>query len=136
MIPRLLVTGTRRALTGDEKLHIRTVVLAAIRARSPNREAVTVVHGGCPTGVDSYVDTLIGQLPGHVTTDVFTADWDTHGRRAGPIRNGQMVARGAYVCLGFPSPHSRGTWDCVKQAATAGIVCHIYPLVDALEDQL
>jgi hypothetical protein len=33
-----------------------------------------------------------------------------------------MVDLGADLCLAFPMPRSRGTWDCVRRAKKAGIV--------------
>jgi len=32
-----------------------------------------------------------------------------------------MVALGAKLCIGFPGPRSRGTWDCLEKATNAGI---------------
>ena len=54
------------------------------------------------------------------------ADWSTHGRAAGPIRNQQMVDRGADICLAFPTSSSIGTWDCVRRAKAAGIPVEIH----------
>jgi hypothetical protein len=53
------------------------------------------------------------------------ADWTTHGKAAGPIRNARMVALGADVCLAFPKGESRGTRGCMRLAEKAGIrVCN------------
>ncbi len=53
----------------------------------------------------------------------FDADWRTHGKAAGPIRNAAMVAAvpKADVCWAAPLPSSRGTFDCASKAAAAGI---------------
>jgi hypothetical protein len=32
-----------------------------------------------------------------------------------------MVSLGADICLAFPQPGSKGTWDCARKAADAGI---------------
>ncbi|RVT89267.1 DUF2493 domain-containing protein [Rhodovarius crocodyli] len=50
----------------------------------------------------------------------FRADWQRHGRAAGPIRNGQMLAQGKpTLVIAFPG--GRGTADMVRQARTAGV---------------
>ena len=51
---------------------------------------------------------------------VFPADWETHGRSAGPIRNRKMIlsADGAIV---FWDGRLRGTGDCLKRAEEKGI---------------
>lgn len=50
------------------------------------------------------------------------ADWDRHGRRAGPVRNAAMVATRPDVCLGFPIGESHGTRGCMALARAAGIL--------------
>jgi hypothetical protein len=40
-----------------------------------------------------------------------------------------MASLGAKLCLAFPRKGgSRGTWDCIRKAADAGIPVRIYPL--------
>lgn len=55
-----------------------------------------------------------------VRTMAFPADWKTHGRSAGPIRNSQMLAEGKPdVCVAFPG--GRGTADMVRRCMAAGV---------------
>jgi hypothetical protein len=50
----------------------------------------------------------------------FPANWDLHGRRAGPIRNRQMLANGKPdLVVAFPG--GAGTSDMIRQAQKAGI---------------
>ncbi|MDF1659966.1 MAG: SLOG family protein [Verrucomicrobiales bacterium] len=51
----------------------------------------------------------------------FPADWKTHGRAAGPIRNRQMAEYADAVAL-FPG--GRGTASMAKEAEKAGIVIY------------
>ena len=55
----------------------------------------------------------------------FPADWKSHGKSAGPIRNALMLVTGRPdVVLAFPKGRlndSNGTKDMVKQARAAGI---------------
>ena len=50
----------------------------------------------------------------------FPADWDKHGRRAGPIRNRQMLVEGRPdLVVAFPG--GRGTANMIEQAEKAGV---------------
>ena len=50
----------------------------------------------------------------------FRADWDAHGRRAGPIRNQRMLDEGRPdLVVAFPG--GRGTADMTRRAREAGI---------------
>ncbi len=52
--------------------------------------------------------------------ETYEADWDTHGRAAGPIRNQRMIDEGKPdLVLAFPG--GRGTADMVRRAEKAGI---------------
>lgn len=77
----------------------------------------TVIHGGA-TGVDSYADNwtdirLIRRLK-------FPADWDKHGKAAGPIRNLQMLKEGKPdLVISFSG--GRGTANMVSLAHREGV---------------
>ena len=49
----------------------------------------------------------------------FHADWATHGKRAGPVRNQQMLNEGA-PDLVVSLPGGRGTADMVRRARNGG----------------
>lgn len=50
----------------------------------------------------------------------FEAQWARLGRKAGPIRNKQMLEEGRpHIVVAFPG--GRGTANCVKQARAMGI---------------
>ena len=94
------------------------------------RSRVTVINGGA-RGVDYIVNgwcQLIGLMP-----EIFPASAYGPWPQCGPIRNSAMVARCVelrdqgwdVVCLAFPGPDSRGTWDCVNKAKRAGIKVEI-----------
>ena len=51
----------------------------------------------------------------------FPADWQTHGRSAGPIRNKQMAEYADAVAL-FPG--GKGTESMYREAKSAGIVIY------------
>lgn len=53
----------------------------------------------------------------------FRADWDKHGKAAGPIRNSEMLAQGPGHVIAFHSDlkRSRGTADTLRKAGRLGI---------------
>jgi len=66
-----------------------------------------------------------------VKVTVFNADWNTHGKRAGPIRNEKMLkfARsrpGGCGLIAFLSPMSKGTLSCINTASKLGIETKIF----------
>jgi hypothetical protein len=57
----------------------------------------------------------------------FPADWETHGKAAGPIRNRMMLATGPSAVYAFHDDitSSKGTKDMVTIAKKAGIPVYI-----------
>ena len=83
----------------------------------------TVVHvGDCPTGTDAHVAYHCKKYG--LQCVVFRADWRTHGRKAGPLRNGRMLTD-CEVLYAFPCDpgegESRGTRDAIRQAEVLGL---------------
>lgn len=113
---RILVTGSRHWQDYD-------TILRHLRDAVDGRPAV-VVHGA-GRGADELAAAAARELG--LRTEAHPADWTTHGRRAGPIRNTAMVALGADVCLAFPCHRSVGTWDCIHKSVAAHIPVRIYP---------
>ena len=118
---RILVTGSREwhdtpAVTRE---------LSAVRRLRPDTcDGFVVVHGAAK-GLDTIAAFVAGVLG--MATEAHPADWTTHGKGAGPIRNQAMVDLGADICLAFPTASSVGTWDCVRRANRAGIRVIVVP---------
>jgi len=57
----------------------------------------------------------------------FPADWDKHGRAAGPIRNREMLAELPDLVMAFHSniEKSKGTADTVREAKKRGILVEV-----------
>lgn len=53
-----------------------------------------------------------------VAQEPHPADWAKHGRRAGILRNIEMIRLGADVCLAFIHNNSRGATHCADLAET------------------
>lgn len=111
MSRRVLVTGSRD-WTDEHLIYIELT-------RWSHDDDVTVVHGDCPTGADAMADKWC-ELTGY-PAERHPADWDRYGKRAGFIRNDEMVQLGADVCLAFIKNESKGATMTADLADAAGI---------------
>lgn len=86
------------------------------------RDNVKVIHGGAK-GADSMADDwfVVSWCP----FDVFPADWDQHGKRAGIMRNLDM-ADAADALIAFWDGESRGTKHMIETAIKEGLEVHVY----------
>lgn len=77
-----------------------------------------IVSGGC-RGVDRMGESLARAMG--FPLKVFPADWNAHGKAAGPIRNRQM-ARYADALVLIWDGKSRGSASMKREAEAAGLV--------------
>ena len=84
-----------------------------------------VISGGA-RGADSLAARFACQYGLRLIT--IRADWETHGRKAGPIRNSEIVAQ-ADALAAFWDGSSAGTRDSINKARAAGKRVVIFPLV-------
>lgn len=76
-----------------------------------------LMQGGAP-GVDTMARDWAATHP-EIERYVCKADWETHGRAAGPIRNAKMLEWKPDLVVAFPG--GKGTANMVKLAKAAGI---------------
>jgi hypothetical protein len=109
---RVLVCGGRAF--DDWTLLSKTLSEAACDAGC---KIALIIHGGA-----SGADAMAGRwaLANDVPCMVFPADWKTHGKAAGPIRNAEMLTKGVPDCV-VAMPGGRGTSDMVRKAEAAGV---------------
>ena len=107
---RVLVCGGRDF--NDEK-----ALRYAMNSVTAGAENVVIIHGGA-RGADSLAG-LIADKAG-VPVEVFPADWDRHGKRAGFVRNTQMLVEGK-PDLVLAAPGGKGTAMMVEIARKAGV---------------
>lgn len=123
---RIIVTGCRDWTDRD-------AVFRELDALVPARPFITVVHGACQDkegmlcGADRFANEWAWNRDAR--SDPHPADWNTHGKAAGPIRNREMAELGAYLCVAFWDGRSPGTRDMIEQAVRAGIPVRIVPAV-------
>lgn len=113
--PRIIVCGSR-FVTEDNAVY--DVVDRAIEEVGGR---IIFVHGNS-AGADRVVASYAQELG--YTTEEHEANWRSFGRRAGPLRNAEMVDLGADLCLAFPMGTLASTpaaADCVLRAEQRSI---------------
>ncbi len=112
---RILITGSR---TWPDKMRLWSEIEKVVAAKNEHDFRVIIVHGTAP-GADS----MAGELAKFKewSEERHPADWEKYGRRAGFVRNKEMVDLGADVCIGFVHNNSRGASMTVDLAQKAGI---------------
>lgn len=116
---RMLVTGSR---DWSDRMQIAEALNRQHLAWGRPENAVLVV--GDATGADAIAAELWAKVGLPVERHV--ADWDTHGKRAGMIRNAEMISSGIDACLAFSRNDSPGTRNCMTGATKAGIPVALY----------
>lgn len=80
------------------------------------RQVVTLIHGAAP-GADSLAGKWAESRG--IEQIACPAEWEKHGKRAGPLRNTHMLTLKPDGLVAFPG--GRGTDDMVMQAIGAGL---------------
>ena len=108
--------GTKIVVAGPRRFRNGSVVwdsLDKLREQFPD---MVLLHGDCPTGVDRFAKMWAASR--NVAQMIYPADWDAHGKAAGPIRNSTMAreADKAYVFWYAPEPSQHpGTCSLVRE---------------------
>ena len=118
--PRILVTGSR---TWNSVQIIRET-LARLREVYPD---AVLVHGGAK-GADSIAAGVWKSWG--LLTEEHRPNWERRGKRAGFLRNVDMVRRGADVCIAWIRNGSAGATMTADLAEKAGIPTIRVPLDD------
>jgi len=110
---KVIIAGSRD-FTDDEQLR------AAIA--DAGFEILAVISGGA-RGVDALGEKWAEE--NGIPVKVFPADWDLHGKAAGPIRNREM-AEAADALIALWDGESRGTKNMINTARKKGLKTHIH----------
>lgn len=81
------------------------------------QHAIACVIDGGARGADTLAQFWCEQQ--EIRNITCMADWTTHGKAAGPIRNTHMLSRKPHLVVAFPG--GRGTDNMVSQARAAGV---------------
>lgn len=114
----LIVSGSRTFQ--DRELLYET--LDKVTART-NKKQLVLVHGGCPRGADYLASKWAWER--RVIQKIYHAEWERHGKAAGPLRNREMVektiASGVTGAVVFWDGLSSGTGNFLEEARRVGI---------------
>ena len=112
----------RTIIAGSRNITAYSFLLDAVRA---SRMHVTAVVSGGARGVDTLGELYAANsgLP----LQVFKADWDTYGRRAGFIRNIEMAGN-ADALIALWDGKSKGTEHMIKEARKHGLSVYVHKI--------
>lgn len=119
---RILITGSR---DWDKRSGLEWVLNRVVAECEMSGDyKPTLISGACPTGADAQCERLweAWGLP----IERHPADWKAHGKKAGFLRNQEMVDSGADLCLAFIKNNSKGATMTASIAEKAGIPVRIY----------
>jgi hypothetical protein len=114
---KVIVCGGR----GYANVEMLNLVLDELHAKTP---ITTLIQGGA-NGADYLAFRWACRTKG-VSITTHHAEWDKHGRAAGPIRNKHMLEDDPDIVVAFRG--GRGTANMIKQAKAAG-----FPVIEVEE---
>ena len=103
-------------VTGGRDFSDRKLLFDTLDGTHINSGIDLLINGGAP-GADALSSEWARGM--EIQTMMFMADWIRYGKKAGPIRNQQMIDEKPDLVLAFPG--GVGTADCVRRAEKAGI---------------
>ncbi len=83
---------------------------------------ITAVVSGGAKGVDALGERYANEM--NKPLFIFKADWKTHGRGAGPVRN-QKMADKADALIAIWNGESRGTKNMIETATKQGLPVYV-----------
>jgi len=89
----------RVGVTGGRNYHNARLVAEMLGFARVMQNEITIVVG-CANGLDRLVRNWA--IKHGITFEEFKADWKTHGKAAGPIRNQKMLDSGMIILIAFP----------------------------------
>lgn len=113
-VRRLLITGSRK--WADH--HAISAALFDYWYRAGKVNDILLMHGGA-----AGADVLAAQVwaANGMQTEAWPADWDRYGRRAGILRNLQMLDMQPEHVIAFIRDNSPGASHCAAEAERRGI---------------
>lgn len=125
MIFKVLICGGRDFTAFDEANNIVRDHLATMFVEPPEKDEIVFITG-MAKGADQ-IPFELGDLDEWGGVEKYPADWEKYGRKAGPIRNQQMIDEGKPdLVIAFPTEKSTGTWDMIRRAKKHNIEVAVY----------
>ncbi len=131
----ILTTGSRNWT--DYNTIARQLVIAIDDLMEQGYRRIVVRHGGNVYKNKPSADGLVVEFINKITPsmsargvdlvlDPVYAEWDKHGKAAGPIRNHKMVDMGLNIGLVFLKGNSTGTTDCMEYMQKQGHMPRVF----------
>lgn len=114
--------GIRLIVAGSRSFTDAAFAFRKLDALTANMAGPITVISGHARGGDAIGEQWAAAR-GHAV-DVYAADWNRHGKAAGPMRNSDMVAAATHAVF-FWDGRSRGTADCIRKAKEAGLAVRV-----------
>lgn len=92
--------------------------------RNIDKSTITVFSGQAK-GADYLGERWAKAQSPRISVRWFPAKWDTHGKKAGMLRNQEMIDAGATHLVAFWDQKSKGTADMIKRATKAGLAVRV-----------
>jgi uncharacterized protein YeaO (DUF488 family) len=118
----------RVIVAGGRDFNNYELVVKTLDRLLPKNEEVIIISG-CANGADSLGEQYASD--NGLLVERFPADWDKHGKAAGPIRNAQMAEVGDKL-IAFWDGESRGTKNMIDTATKKGLEVTVIPTIGKL----
>ena len=127
--------SSARQVTDDEEIRVLICGSRTWRDAFPIRAVLrqyadvgqTVVINGAAKWADSLADFYARSMS--LEVEAYPADWSQYGKRAGYVRNSQMLTEGkpdvVWAFVDKPLAESRGTKMMVDIARKGGVPCYV-----------
>ena len=109
----------RVIIAGGRDYHNYDTLLEAIEEA---KFQIDVVVSGGAIGVDALGERYASEM--NLPLAIFQADWQTHGRAAGPIRNRKM-SENADALIALWDGQSKGTKNMIETATKKGLLVYV-----------
>lgn len=117
---RVIIAGSRHF---NHYETFKPKVVQALKEFGITKTDQLIVVSGRARGTDRMGERFANELG--IEGVGFPADWNTHGKGAGPIRNRQMAEYATHL-IAFQWDNSRGTANMIKQAKQLGLKVKVY----------
>ena len=112
----------RIAIVGSRDFPSRDLILGYVGSLRPKKDGIVIISGGA-RGVDTWA--IEAAEIEDMSYEIFDADWEKHGKKAGFMRNLTLVQEADGV-IAFWDGESKGTLHTIKAAAGAGVPCTVH----------
>lgn len=102
------IIGSRRRNSEDDYKKVEDALLECV-----NVESDIIISGGCPKGGDRFAEQLSTYYKIPIT--IYKADWDTHGKIAGFLRNTTIAQESDMLIACVAEDRKGGTEDTIKK---------------------